>query len=115
MPRTNEPGRSVSSRLLRVLFTFTPEDSALTLADLTRRTGLPHATVRRLAHELLNAGALDRTQDGRFTVGLRLWQLGTLAPLSVPLRTVALPFLEDRTPRSTSTCSSPSARGTRPW
>ncbi|MEV6903968.1 IclR family transcriptional regulator [Amycolatopsis sp. NPDC051372] len=95
MPRTNEPGRSVSSRLLRVLFTFTPEDSALTLADLTRRTGLPHATVRRLVHELLAAGALDRTPDGRFTVGLRLWQLGTLAPLSVPRRTVALPFLED--------------------
>ncbi|MEU4667317.1 IclR family transcriptional regulator [Amycolatopsis sp. NPDC023774] len=93
MPRTSEPGRSVGSRLLQVLFTFTPEDSALTLADLTRRTGLPHATVRRLVHKLLNAGALDRTPGGRFTVGL--WQLGTLAPLSVPLRTVALPFLED--------------------
>ncbi|MGP4017823.1 IclR family transcriptional regulator [Saccharopolyspora sp. 5N708] len=95
MPRTNEPGRSVSSRLLQVLFSFRPQQSALTLADLTRHTALPHTTVRRLVQELLAAGALDRTADGRFTIGLRLWELGTLAPLSVPLRTVALPFMED--------------------
>lgn len=95
MPPTSEPGRSVSSRLLQILFTFKPHDSELTLADLTRRTGLPHTTVRRLAHELLAAGALDRTPHGTFTIGLRVWELGTLAPLSVPLRTAALPFLED--------------------
>ncbi|MCI2421351.1 IclR family transcriptional regulator [Saccharopolyspora sp. K220] len=95
MPRTNEPGRSVSSRLLQVLFAFRPENSVLSLADLTRRTALPHATVHRLVQELLAAGALDRTVDGKFTIGLRLWELGTLAPLSVPLRTVALPFMED--------------------
>jgi DNA-binding IclR family transcriptional regulator len=53
------------------------------------------ATVRRLAIELVAAGALDRAPDGTLTVGTRLWQLGTLAPLTEPLRTVALPFMED--------------------
>ncbi len=95
MPRTSEPGRSVSSRLLEVLFAFGPGHSRLTLAGLTRRTGLPPATVRRLALELVRAGALDMTPDGVLTVGTRLWQLGTLAPLTEPLRTVAQPFLED--------------------
>ncbi|WP_405622387.1 IclR family transcriptional regulator [Streptomyces sp. NBC_00076] len=95
MPRTSQPGRSVSSRLLDVLFAFRPGRSRLTLADLTRETGLPHATVRRLALELVEAGALERARDGGFTVGIRLWQLGTLAPLSLPLRTVALPFMDD--------------------
>ncbi|WP_433260912.1 IclR family transcriptional regulator [Actinosynnema sp. CS-041913] len=95
MPRTNEPGRSVSSRLLEVLFAFQPDQSALTLADLVRRTGLPHATVRRLAMELADVGALSRNQDGRFTIGLRLWQLGTLAPLTESLRSSAQPFMED--------------------
>ncbi|WIX79224.1 IclR family transcriptional regulator [Amycolatopsis carbonis] len=80
---------------MQVLFTFKPHNSELSLADLTRRTALPHATVRRLVQELVVAGALERTTDGRFTIGLRVWELGTLAPLSVPLRTVALPFLED--------------------
>src|SRR5690625_2457333 len=95
MPRTNEPGRSVSSRLLDVLFAFRPGRSRLTLAGLTRVTGLPHSTVRRLALELVSAGALDRADDGTLTVGIRLWQLGTLAPLSVPLRAAAQPFMED--------------------
>jgi len=39
MPRTGEPGRTVSSRLLELLFAFRPERRALSLAD---------ATVRRL-------------------------------------------------------------------
>ncbi|WP_344393442.1 hypothetical protein [Streptomyces vastus] len=34
MPRTSQPGRSVSSRLLDILFTFRPGGSRLTLADL---------------------------------------------------------------------------------
>ncbi|WP_206641368.1 IclR family transcriptional regulator [Nonomuraea polychroma] len=91
----NQPGRTVSSRLLDVLFAFRPGHSRLTLADLTRRTGMPHATVRRLALHLVEAGALDRAPDGGFTVGVRMWQLGALAPLAVPLRTVALPFMDD--------------------
>ena len=95
MPRTSEPGRSLASRLLEVLFTFCPGHSRLKVADLTRMTGLPHATVRRLVLELVDAGALDRASDGTVTIGIRLWQLGTLAPLSGPLRTAAQPFMED--------------------
>ncbi|TMR01244.1 IclR family transcriptional regulator [Actinomadura soli] len=95
MPRTSEPGRSVSSRLLEVLFAFQPDQSTLSLAELVRKTGLPHATVRRLAMELTDVGALNRQHDGRFTIGLRLWQLGTLAPLTESLRSKAQPFMED--------------------
>lgn len=95
MPRTNQPGRSVVSRLLDVLFAFRAGRSRLTLTQLTQLTGMPHATVRRLLMELVGAGVLDRLPDGSFTIGLRLWQLGTLAPLSMPLRAVALPFMED--------------------
>lgn len=95
MPRTGQPGRSVSARLLDVLFAFKAGRSRLTLAELTRLTGLPHASARRLALELVAAGALDRARDGTFTIGIRLWELGTLAPLSLPLRAVALPYMED--------------------
>lgn len=95
MPRSDQPGRSVGSKLLEVLFAFQPGRTRLTIADLGRITGLPHATVRRLALELVAAGALDRADDGSLTVGIRLWRLGRLSPLSVPLRTVALPFMTD--------------------
>lgn len=95
VPRTSEPGRSVSSRLLDVLFAFQPGRSALSLSDLARETGMPFATVRRYALELVEAGALDRDPRGTFTVSLKLWRLGTLAPFTEPLRSLAQPFMED--------------------
>jgi DNA-binding IclR family transcriptional regulator len=58
-------------------------------------TAMPRATVRRLVLELVSVGALQHDDTGRYTVGLRLWQLGTLAPLTEPLRTLAQPFIDD--------------------
>lgn len=95
MPRANEPGRSVSSRLWDLLFAFDPNHTELSLADLVRRTGIPHATARRLTLELVAAGALERTDDNRFAIGLPLWRLGTLAPRAETLRSAAQPFVED--------------------
>jgi DNA-binding IclR family transcriptional regulator len=80
---------------MEVLFAFRFDRPCLTIADLTHLTGIPHPTVRRLLLELVEAGALVRQEDGRFTVGVRLWQLGTLAPLTESLRTMAQPFMED--------------------
>ncbi|KUN83429.1 IclR family transcriptional regulator [Streptomyces griseoruber] len=95
MPRANEPGRSVSSRLWDLLFAFDPNNTELSLAGLVRRTGMPHATARRLTLELVEAGALERTSDNRFAIGLPLWRLGTLAPRAETLRSAAQPFVED--------------------
>lgn len=95
MPRTNEPGRSVGSRLLSVLFAFYPNQKTLSLTELTHCTGLPYATARRMVSELVDAGALDRLEDGRYAIGVRLWQLGTLAPRTESLRELAQPVLED--------------------
>nr|WP_211221772.1 helix-turn-helix domain-containing protein [Granulicoccus phenolivorans] len=95
MPRTSEPGRSVSARLLDVLFAFRPGHSELSMSDLVEAPGIPRATVRRYVAELLTAGALDRTTAGTYTIGLRLWRLGTLAPSTEPLRRIAAPFIED--------------------
>ncbi|MER6159321.1 IclR family transcriptional regulator [Streptomyces sp. NPDC001868] len=95
MPRANEPGRTVSSRLWDLLFAFDPNNTELSLADLVRRTGMPHATARRLTLELVEAGALERTSGNRFAIGLPLWRLGTLAPRAETLRSAAQPFVED--------------------
>lgn len=95
MPRTNEPGRSVSSRLLDLMFSFEPGEPELSLAELARKTSLPYPTARRLVLELIRAGALEQRANGRLAVGLRLWELGTLAPLTESLRTMAQPYMKD--------------------
>jgi DNA-binding IclR family transcriptional regulator len=86
---------ALAARLLGVLAAFTAEQPELTLTELTRRTGLPKATVHRLARHLVSWGALEREERGPFRIGLRLWEIASLAPRSLGLREVAMPFLED--------------------
>ncbi|WP_460820137.1 IclR family transcriptional regulator [Nocardioides korecus] len=92
---TTRPGPSVSSRLLGLLDHFSAEHPRLTLSELSRAAGMPLSTTHRLVAELEDWGALERGGDGRWRVGLKLWQVGSLAPRGLPLREAALPFLED--------------------
>jgi DNA-binding IclR family transcriptional regulator len=45
--------------------------------------------------ELCAWGGLERDPDGRYRIGLRVWELGALAPRGLGLREAALPFMED--------------------
>ncbi|MEV4844377.1 IclR family transcriptional regulator [Micromonospora matsumotoense] len=85
----------MTSRVLALLDAFSPASPALTLSELARRAGLPLSTVHRRAAELLAWGALERGVDGRYRIGLRLWEVGSLAPRGLGLREVALPVMED--------------------
>ena len=91
-----DPGdRSVLGRAFAVLGAFTAQRPVLGLAELARRAELPVPTAHRLCAQLCTRGALERTEDGRYRIGVRLWELGALAPRAHGLRQVALPFLED--------------------
>src|SRR5581483_8148858 len=93
--RTRTQARSVTARAFGVLEAFTPAAPTLTLSEIARRAGLPLTTTHRLVAELRRAGALERDADGSYRIGLRLWEIASLAPRGVPLREAALPFLED--------------------
>lgn len=86
---------SVTARALSILEAFDAGHPRLTLAQITSRAGLPHTTAYRLTNELVEWGALMRQDDGAYCIGLRLWEIGTLAPQSVPLRDLAMPVMED--------------------
>ncbi|WP_432144786.1 IclR family transcriptional regulator [Streptomyces sp. bgisy084] len=85
----------VLSRALQILGAFRADCTEMTLSELSRRSGLPVSTVHRMLGELLAWGALERDANGCYRVGLRLWEVGSLAPRGQGLRERALPFLED--------------------
>lgn len=87
--------RSMLGRAFLVLNSFSAERPRLTQSELSRRTGLPLPTVHRLCGQLADHGALERDAEGRYEVGVRLWELGALAPGAHGLRQVAMPYLED--------------------
>ncbi|MCZ4587595.1 IclR family transcriptional regulator [Rhodococcus opacus] len=83
------------SKAFAILNVFSEGRCEATLTDICQTTGLPLTTALRLARELVACGALERATDGRYRVGLRLWETGTLATPSRDLRTKALPLMQD--------------------
>jgi DNA-binding IclR family transcriptional regulator len=89
------PGRSVTSKVMSVLAAFAPVRPVLTLNELAGLTGLPLSTAYRLVSELVNRGALERAEGGGYRIGLRLWEIGSLAPSTATLPEIVVPFMQD--------------------
>ncbi|CAN5147972.1 IclR family transcriptional regulator [soil metagenome] len=85
--------KSVTARALAVLGSFTLEEPEMSLSRLARASGLPVATVFRLARELEEGRFLDRNDAGQYSLGVHLWEMGLLSPVYGRMRENALPFL----------------------
>lgn len=90
---SREPGRSVTSKVLAILGAFDAAHPRLTLTEVAARSGVPLSTAHRLVRELERWQALGRGPDGRLSVGMRLWELGQLAPAR--LQNLAHPWLQE--------------------
>ena len=70
-------------------------DGPQTLIDLQAATGLPRATLHRLAVALERHGLLRRDHAGRFCLGLGLVALGNVAGETFPIAALARPRLAE--------------------
>jgi DNA-binding IclR family transcriptional regulator len=91
-PKQGEP---VADRALSLLAVFSDRRRALTLSEMARYAGMPAPTALRLIARLVAWGALERLDDGRYVVGVRLWEVASLSPRGHGVREIALPYLED--------------------
>lgn len=89
------PAGPVISRSIQVLGAFRPDRTALTLTEIARVCGLPLSSAHRIVGSLAAHGMLERDGRGAYHIGLRLWELGSLAPRGLGLREASLPFMED--------------------
>lgn len=88
----DEPRRSVLGRVDNIISAFDGSDGALTLHELTERTGLPKSTVHRMVEQLASIGWIERDLAG-FRIGMRLFEIGGLAQRHRRLSDVAYPHL----------------------
>ena len=65
----------MTSKAFTILEVFTGERLELSMSEIARATGLPSSTVHRLIQDLVKWGGLERTVDGRYSVGIRLWEI----------------------------------------
>ncbi|MFI7524053.1 IclR family transcriptional regulator [Nocardia salmonicida] len=94
--------RSVLGRAVGILEAFTVDDRAVGLSELTRRTGLPKATVHRLCRDLVAARWLAASPEG-YRLGRGLFELGMRAATERTMLEVAVPFMQDLFSRTRET------------
>jgi DNA-binding IclR family transcriptional regulator len=91
----SERGRSVASRVTAILTAF-GSGGTHSLTELAGLAGLPISTTHRLVGELVSRRVIERTEGGRYRVGLPLRMIGGgLAGTGTPLLEPALNVIED--------------------
>lgn len=87
-------GDSMTTRIVRVLDTFANDRTTQTASEIARRAGLPSSSAHRIIGDLIDAGLLERDDEGRVRLGMRLWELALRGSSALRLRQTALPHME---------------------
>jgi DNA-binding IclR family transcriptional regulator len=89
------------ARGLQLLMHFSRQERELTGAELSRRLGLPRASVFRMLFTLEQGGFLERAEDGvSYRLGLAVLRLGFEFLASMELTELGLPVIEELRDRS---------------
>lgn len=94
MAESASDSRLVLRRAFMILSAFKADQEVRTLAEITREVGLPKSTVHRLAQQLVDEGALERSAGG-YRLGLQMFEIGSRIGPQRRLREVAAPFMQD--------------------
>ncbi len=87
---------SALARGLMLLDCFRSSERFLSIQDLVERSGLPKATVSRLAYTLQANGYLEYAEGpGKFYLGARVISLGFSVLGAMPVRQIARPFMRE--------------------
>lgn len=79
---------------LRLIKAFSEDEYEIGISDLAKRLGLAKSTVHRLASTLLEQGMLEQNPtDGKYHLGLALFELGTMVRRKMDFTVEARPFL----------------------
>lgn len=95
MDDSEEKRVAAVERALSILGAFRKGDGALTLKDLTERTGLYKSTILRLAQTLRDFGYLEATPDGAWRIGPMPLRLGVIYQSALQPGDLIVPALRD--------------------
>ncbi|KVC58976.1 IclR family transcriptional regulator [Burkholderia stagnalis] len=87
-------GVAVLDRAFAILRAFGPTDDRLSLAELSRRTGLYKSTILRLLAALEHGGFMRKLDDGQYAIGHEPLRLAALYQRSFRVGPVVEPLLE---------------------
>jgi DNA-binding IclR family transcriptional regulator len=84
---------SIVDRALTILEELARSGAALSFTDLCARTSTPKATMHRLLATLQARGYVTQDGVGRYSAGVRCFELGSMWAQKLDVRAVAAPYL----------------------
>lgn len=97
--KSNKALNNSLNKALGLLDHFTAERDSIGLSELSKLSGIPKATVYRLASTLEDNGFLQKAdvmgKENQYRLGLKLLELGRLVSEKLELRKTALPYMEE--------------------
>ena len=92
--KARTPLSSVANAL-RLLKAFSDAQYEIGISDLAKQLGLAKSTVHRLAATLVSEGMLEQNaQDGKYRLGLTMFELGALVRRKMDVTAEAKPYLK---------------------
>lgn len=100
LDKTEAPSSSgrvnATAKALMILDCFTPTQSELTLAQISRILGMPKSTLLNQLRTLEDAGYLVKSRDGQsYHLGYKIMELSYCAHMATPVVQYAIPVMED--------------------
>jgi IclR family pca regulon transcriptional regulator len=93
------------ARGLAVIRTFSVERQRLSIAQISARTGISRAAVRRCLYTLARLGYVESDDERHFTLRAKILALGHAYLASVPLAVAAQPVLDEVSATVHESCS----------
>lgn len=82
------------SKAIDLLDILTGEREGLKLGELSERSGYPKSTAHALLSTMRDRGLVTQRDDGRYTLGIRLFEYGSAVSRGFDIGSLARPYLE---------------------
>lgn len=93
-PKNSNTIQSIE-RALRILEEFTAKEKELGVTELAKRVGLNKSTCFGILQTLQSKGYLEQNEDnGKYCLGLKLFELGQTYEAGLELREISRPYLQ---------------------
>src|SRR5260370_8449182 len=85
-----KPSVQVLERMFTLIDVLASRENAVSLKEISERTGLPPSTTHRILNDLAIGRFVDRPESGSYRLGMRFLELGNLVKARLSVREAAL-------------------------
>jgi IclR family KDG regulon transcriptional repressor len=90
------------TKAMKVISAFDQDCFEMSIGEIAHRSGVPKSTAHRIVSSLAEWNIIEPGPEGKFRLGLKLFQMGSLVLFKMDVRKEALPFMKEMSVKTTA-------------